>query len=108
MSYGSAQTRSSRGGALAMRVTVAAATNAAASLARVGCIVLPADPAEGEGGVRDTTPGAGARSLRHRVTAVLPATIAVLPHPASGQREHEQCAARVADVDVVTKGADRA
>src|SRR5207245_7226692 len=92
MLYGSAQTRSSEldPGALPMSATDAAATHIApVSFTRVKCMVLPVDPAEDDGSARDTTPGAGARSLRHRVTTVLRAA------PASRQAEHHQRTARV-------------
>src|SRR2546422_6548459 len=104
MLYGSAQTRSSEldRGALPMSATDAAATHIApVSFTRVKCMVLPVDPAEDDGSARDTTPGAGARSLRHRVTTVLRAA------PASRQAEHHQRAACVAHVGVIAERADR-
>src|SRR2546422_4933212 len=104
MLYGSAQTRSSEldRGALPMSATDAAATHIApVSFTRVKCMVLPVDPAEDDGSARDTTPGAGARSLRHRVTTVLRAA------PASRQAEHHQRTARVAHVGVIAERADR-
>src|SRR6266513_194402 len=111
MSYGSAQTRRSEGGpggAPAMSATVAAATSTApVSLPRVECMrVLPADPSEGEGGGQVLHPvpervrsGTGCSAHHIRRLVLLYDCL---------QPEHEQRAARVADVDVVTEGTDRA
>src|SRR6266516_2868554 len=111
MSYGSAQTRRSEGGpggAPAMSATVAAATRTApVSLPRVECMrVLPADPSEGEG---------GGQVLHRCRSAFAPAPGVLLIYLRRLvllydclQPEHEQRAARVADVDVVTEGTDRA
>src|SRR5882762_111634 len=110
MSYGSAQTRRSdagRGGRPAMSATVAAATSSApVSLPRMECIACSLrKPSEGEEVAKYYTrcrsgfaPAPGAHICRLRL--VLPCDCL--------QPEHEQRAARVADVDVVTKGADRA
>src|SRR3989454_12388508 len=85
-----------------MSATDAAATHIApVSFTRVKCMVLPVDPAEDDGSAKDTTPGAGARSLRHRVTTVLRAA------PASRQAEHHQRTARVAHIGVIAERADR-
>src|SRR3989442_4429790 len=104
MLYGSAQTRSSEldRGALPMSATDAAATHIApVSLTRVKCMVLPVDPAEDDGSAKDTTPGAGAGSLRLRVATVLRAA------PASRQAEPHQRTARVAHIGVIAERADR-
>src|SRR5882672_6114810 len=111
MSYGSAQTRRSdagRGGAPAMSATVAAATSSApVSLPRMECIACSLrNCTEGEEVAKYYTrcrsgfaPAPGARHIC-QLRLVLPCDCL--------QPEHEQRAARVADVDVVTKGADRA
>src|SRR2546425_5382576 len=111
MSYGSAQTRRSdagRGGAPAMSATVAAATSTApVSLPRMECIACSLrKPSEGEEVAKYYTrcrsgfaPAPGARHIC-QLRLVLPCDCL--------QPEHEQRAARVADVDVVTEGADRA
>src|SRR6266852_4123337 len=111
MSYGSAQTRRSdagRGGAPAMSATVAAATNSApVSLPRMECIACSLrKPSEGEEVAKYYTrcrsgfaPAPGALHICLLRLALLFDCL---------QPEHEQRAARVADVDVVTEGADRA
>src|SRR5689334_23234357 len=105
MSYGSTQTRSSesgRRGALAMSATAAAVTSRApVNLTALRCIGLPAEVSH------DTTPGAGARSLRHRGPCASLYGDWCYRSPGL-QPEHEQRAARIADVDVVTEGTDRA
>src|SRR5690242_9716505 len=105
MSYGSTQTRSSergRRGALAMSATAAAVTSSApVNLTALRCIGLPAEVSH------DTTPGAGARSLRHRGPCASLYGDWCYRSPGL-QPEHEQRAARIADVDVVTEGTDRA
>src|SRR4029077_532727 len=108
MSYGSTHTRRSESGprgALAVSATAAAVTSSApVSFTAVRCIVLPA-----ESGGRCTTyptilhpvpehvrPGTGGPALLRTATV----TARLL------QPEHEQCAARVADVGVIAEGAD--
>src|SRR6266446_614711 len=111
MSYGSAQTRRSdagRGGVPAMSATVAAATSSAAvslpRMERIACSLR--NCTEGEEVAKYYTrcrsgfaPAPGVLHIS-RLRLVLPCDCL--------QPEHEQRAARVADVDVVTKGADRA
>src|SRR5260370_42259579 len=111
MSYGSAQTRRSdagRGGVPAMNATVAAATSSAAvslpRMERIACSLR--NCTEGEEVAKYYTrcrsgfaPAPGVLHIS-RLRLVLPCDCL--------QPEHEQRAARVADVDVVTKGADRA
>src|SRR6266404_191837 len=106
MSYGSAQTRRSdagRGGAPAMNATVAAATSSAAvslpHMERIACSLR--NCTEGEEVAKYYTrcrsgfaPAPGALHIS-RLRLVLPCDCL--------QPEHEQRAARVADVDVVTK-----
>src|SRR2546422_8817878 len=111
MSYGSAQTRRSdagRGGAPAMSATVAAATSTApVSLPRVECIACSLrKPSEGEEVAKYYT---RCRSGFAPAPGALHICLLRLVLPfACLQPEHEQRAARVADVDVVTEGADRA
>src|SRR4029077_2749595 len=110
MSYGSAQTRRSdagRGGAPAMSAMVPAATSGApVSLPRMECIACSLRKRSEVKRWPSTTPGVGAGSLRHRVLDT--SSDCDWCYPDCLQPEHEQRAARVADVDVVTEGADRA
>src|SRR6266487_1976979 len=111
MSYGSAQTRRSEGGccgAPAMSATVAAATSSATvSLPRMECMRAPC------GTVKKGKEVAKYYTRCRSAFAPAPGALRicllrlVLPFD-SLQPEHEQRAARVADVDVVTEGADRA
>src|SRR5438552_2193285 len=79
-----------------MRATAAAAsTQAAASLVRVRIIGLPVGATDG------ATPGAGARSLQHRVSYYAFTALRLEP-------EHHQRAAGVRHVRVVAERADRA
>src|SRR5947207_3109159 len=83
-------------GALAMRATAAAPSRqAAASLVRVRIIALPVGPTD------EATPGAGARSLQHRVSSYAFTALRLEP-------EHQQRAAGVRHVRVVAERADRA
>src|SRR5260370_11422510 len=89
-----------------MRVTATAATSVAVvSVERRECgMVLPGERQRTRPSADDTTPGAGAGSLRHRVDCVLPSSL----RAALGQREHDHRTAGVAHVGVVVEGADRA
>src|SRR5260370_3959133 len=89
-----------------MRVTATAATTVAVvSVERLECgMVLPGERQRTRPSADDTTPGAGAGSLRHRVDCVLPSSL----RAALGQREHDHRTAAVAHVGVVVEGADRA
>src|SRR5260370_1052938 len=89
-----------------MRVTATAATTVAVvSVERLECgMVLPGERQRTRPSADDTTPGAGAGSLRHRVDCVLPSSL----RAALGQREHDHRTAGVAHVGVVVEGADRA
>src|SRR5439155_4184819 len=79
-----------------MRATAAAAsTQAAASLVRVRIIGLPVGATDG------ATPGAGARSLQHRVSYYAFTALRLEP-------EHHQRAAGVRHVRVIAERADRA
>src|SRR5207247_11053785 len=76
-------------GALATRATAAAPSRqAAASLVRVRIIALPVGPTD------EATPGAGARSLQHRVSSYAFTALRLEP-------EHQQRAAGVRHVRVV-------
>src|SRR5216684_682672 len=111
MSYGSAQTRRSdagRGGAPAMSATVAAATSSApVSLPRMECIACSLrKPSEGEEVAKYYT---RCRSGFAPAPGALHICLLRLLLPCDClQPEHEQRTARVADVDVVTEGTDRA